>query len=408
MISKAFDRRSRASALVSVTLLMSMFAAQAGLVVMSPLLAAVAHDLGTSTAAAGQLRTITGLTAGVTALLLSYTAPPIALTRQLLLASLLLAIGSIGSAAAPSFAVLAVAQVPVGIAVAVYTTAGLLAAAEWVPAEQRTTVLSWALIGQPAAWVVGMPLVGVVGERSWRYGWVALPLVGAVVAGLLVARRTGESALERPASLQAALTYPGVRRWLGAELLANTAWATTIVYAGALFVEAYGASTTSAGLALAVAASAYIVGNRLARRLPAPGSPRALLAFAVALALTNVSFGAVRESAVVSVALFSAAAFAAGGRTLVSSSYGLSVPAALRPVVMGGRTATMQFGYFAGSSAGGLALLGGGFTTLGILVGALFLAAAGLLLEPLGSIRGRRLRPVGNSRADDLVAACTP
>src|SRR4029077_18693732 len=86
-----------------------------------------------------------------------------------------LALGSLASAAAPSFALLAVAQVPVGVGVAMATTAGTLAAAEWVAPELRTRTLSWALVGQPAAWVVGMPLLGLVGEYSWRVGWLPPP-----------------------------------------------------------------------------------------------------------------------------------------------------------------------------------------------------------------------------------------
>ena len=67
---------------------------------MSPVLADAAGDLHVSTAAAGQLRTITGLAAGITALTLGAVTGRVGLGRQLLAASALLAIGSIASAAA--------------------------------------------------------------------------------------------------------------------------------------------------------------------------------------------------------------------------------------------------------------------------------------------------------------------
>src|SRR6478609_5524336 len=162
---------------LSVALFLCLFSAQAALIAMSPVLADAANDLHVSTAAAGQLRTITGLAAGITALVLGAVAGRVGLGRQLLAASALLALASIASAAAPTFALLAVAQLPVGVAVAVLTTAGTLAAAEWVAPELRTRTLSCALVGQPAAWIVGMPLVGSLGERSWRLGWLALPPV---------------------------------------------------------------------------------------------------------------------------------------------------------------------------------------------------------------------------------------
>jgi len=89
---------------VSVALFLCLFAAQAAVIAMAPVLADAASDLQVSTAAAGQLRTITGLAAGITALVLGAVAGRVGLGRQLLAASALLAIASIASAAAPSWA----------------------------------------------------------------------------------------------------------------------------------------------------------------------------------------------------------------------------------------------------------------------------------------------------------------
>jgi predicted MFS family arabinose efflux permease len=388
---------------VSATLFASLFAAQSGVIAVSPVLAELARDLDVSTGVAGQLRTVTGLTAGITAVLLGRVARGVGPARQLLIASLLLAAGSLGSAAAPSFVLLALAQVPVGIAVGIYTTAGLLAAAEWVAPEHRTRVLSWALIGQPAAWIAGMPLVGALGDLSWRYGWLALPFVSALVAGAAVRRRRNEpSRRVTPAPLRRALAEPRVGRWLTGELFANTAWAGTLVYAGALIAETYHVSGRTTGAALAAGAAAYVAGNRLARRLPAIDVTRVLLAFALPLAATLVAFGSLRTSLGVSVALFSASGFLAGGRTLVSSAFGLSVPAELRGTVMGTRAATMQFGYFAGSIVGGAAVVAGGYPALGAILGSLFLAAAVVLVAPSPS----RLRYRVDRVTADTLAGC--
>ena len=79
---------------VSVALFLCLFAGQAALIAMSPVLADAASDLHVSTAAAGQLRTITGLAAGIAALMLTTVAGRIGLGRQLLAASALLALGS--------------------------------------------------------------------------------------------------------------------------------------------------------------------------------------------------------------------------------------------------------------------------------------------------------------------------
>ena len=150
----------------SAVLFLCLLAGQAGAIALSPVLAEVAADLNVSTALAGQLRTIAGLVATVTALTLGRLGARLGLGRQLLAGSILLAFGSLASAAAPGIGLLAAAQIPVGAAIGILTTAGTLAAAEWVPAERRTATLSWALIGQPAAWILGMPLLGVAGGEA--------------------------------------------------------------------------------------------------------------------------------------------------------------------------------------------------------------------------------------------------
>ena len=167
---------------ISAVLFLCLFAGQAGTIALSPVLAEVAADLDVSTALAGQLRTIAGLVAAVTALALGRLGARVGLGRQLLAGSILLAVGSLASAAAPGIGLLAAAQIPVGAAIGILTTAGTLAAAEWVPAERRTATLSWALIGQPAAWLVGMPLLGVAGEQSWRYACSLRPRWSAAAA----------------------------------------------------------------------------------------------------------------------------------------------------------------------------------------------------------------------------------
>lgn len=328
---------------VSAALFLCLFAGQAAMIAMSPVLANAASDLHVSSAAAGQLRTITGLAAGITALMLTTIMGRIALGRQLLGASVLLAVGSIASAAAPTFALLALAQLPVGVAVAVLTTAGTLAAAEWVSPDHRTHVLSRALVGQPAAWIVGMPVIGLLGESSWRYGWLALPLAAAVATGFLVASRSGEPpARPRPAHARAVLGHPAFARWLASELFANAAWAGTLVYAGALFAESYGVSTGLTGGLLALAAGAYVAGNLSCRRLVGRHPERVLALFAVLLAVTDSLFGVARSDVATSTALLSSAAFVAGGRTLISGAFALATPPDLRPVVTALRAATMQ------------------------------------------------------------------
>lgn len=362
----------------SAVLFLCLFAGQAGAIALSPVLVEVAHDLHVSTATAGQLRTVAGVVAGVTALALGRFGARVALKRQLLGGAALLALGSLASAAAPSFGWLAVAQLPVGAGIAILATAGTLAAAAWVPGERRAATLSWALTGQPAAWIVGMPLIGVVGGASWRYAWLVLPLAAALLAAIAVASagQRGSSNARRAPRAGAAVGTPEIRRWLAAEMLFNTAWAGTLVYAGVLFVESYGASSSLTGMVLALAAGAYLVGNIASRRLLIREPTQLLVPLAGVLAVTTALLGIYRPSLPVSTTLFCLAAFASGSRTLVSSTFGLSLASEHRGAAMAMRASTMQFSYFTGTFAAGAALGLGGYPAFGATIGALFLASA--------------------------------
>jgi MFS transporter, DHA1 family, inner membrane transport protein len=383
MTNTKTPREIGGSRAVAATLFLCLFAAQAGAITLSPVLVQVARHLDVSTATAGQLRTVAGLFAAATALGLNSLGRRVGLRRQLLCGSTLLALGSLASAAAPGIGLLAAAQVPVGAGIGILTTGGALAAAEWVPAERRAATLSWTLVGQPAAWIVGMPLVGAAAEHGWRTAWIIFPLVAALLAAAAVAaRRNAPSPRRPPASLRAALATPGVGRWLVAEALTNTGWAGTLVYSGALFVQSYDLASVETGVVLAFGAVAYVCGNIAARRLASLEARPLLVTFAVALAMATGLFGAVRASLAVSAAFFAAAALAAGGRTLVSNAFGLSLPVELRPGAMAMRAASMQFGYFTGSTAACATLAVGGYAAFGATMGALFLSAALVLARP--------------------------
>jgi DHA1 family inner membrane transport protein len=371
---------------VIAVIFVSLFTAQAAVIALSPSLARVAADLDVSTAAAGQLRTLCGLAAGVSALLATRIASRWALRTLMLRAAALVAVGSLLSSIGPTFELLALAQIVVGVGVGALVTGGTTAAAEWAPAEQRTRVLSWALTGQPAAWIVGMPLTGAIGELSWRYSLLALPLTASLFAMWRLAARPRVAPADRDVDLLESLREPDVGRWAAGELLGNAGWAGTLVYSGALIVQSYGIDGTTTGFVLAGAAVSFVGGNLTFRRFVADEPRPQLVRLSLLLALAVPLFGVVREGLAVSAALFGAAAFVAGGRMLIGNAFGLRAAPERRLTVMGVRAATTQFGYFLGAAAAGGALQLGGYAGLGIALGALFLASAVVQLE-LGRAR---------------------
>jgi predicted MFS family arabinose efflux permease len=362
---------------IAIPLFLSLFAAQAAVIALAPVLPAVASDFGVSTATAGQLRSISGLAAGITALAMGALTRRLGLRDVLLVGLFALLAGSLLSSIAPGFATLLFAQVVIGIGLATVLAAGLAAAAEWSEFADRAHVLSWTLIGQPVAWIIGMPLVGLVGDVSWRMAWIAVPFLGALVALVAVSRRPSEAPNDPAVNSWRLLRHDlNVAGWALGELLGFSAWAGTLVFAGALFVEAYSATPGETGLLLGLGAVAYLPGNMLARRYVDTQSRRMLVALPVAAALLVAGFGCYRHGLLLSMALFALLAAVAAGRTIAGSALGLEVCERRRVFAMRLRAAATQFGYLLGAVLGGLALGLGGYSALGLTLAALFLFAA--------------------------------
>ena len=369
---------------IGVTLLLCLAASQAALLVLTPVLPSVASDLDVSTATAGQLRTISGLAAGATAVLAGLIAARVGLRELLGVGLALLALGSTMSAAAADFALLAVAQLLIGMGIGLSYSAAIAAAAEWTAPKDRSRVLALALLGPPAAWILGMPLTGLAGEVSWRLALAVVPLALALGAAAALLRSPSTPPASTRASLGAVLGHPGVVRWSSGELLAFSAWAGSLVFVGALFVETYGLSTRATGIVLGVGALVYVPGNIIFRRWVDRHERVMLVGLALAAAATVALLGAIRPSSWFTLGVFSLLSFLAGGRTLVGSAAGLDLAPELRLGITGVRTAALQLGYFLGAALGGIALAAGGYTALGFTFSALFVGATIPHLLPRG------------------------
>jgi predicted MFS family arabinose efflux permease len=360
----------------SLVLFLAFFASQAGVLVLSPILSDVADDLGVSVAQAGQLRILAAPLAVLAALAAGRLLVRFSPRALLGAGSALLALGSSASAVAPSFDLLALAQVPMWIGIATLLTAGVAATSSWSEPERRTRIVSHALAGPPAAWIVGMPIIGLVAEVDWRLAFLAFPLPAALLAGLALAARPGDHPIRAAeTSLRGLLRRPAARRWALGELLANSAWAGTLVFSGALLTEQYGMSTAATGVALAAVAVAYLAGNRRAGRLAAEDAMRAMLVCSVGAAVLVALTWSFTPALVPTLVVFAASGAVVATRTVAGTVYGFAAAGDLGREVGTARAVTTQLGYLIGAMAGGAALAVGGFALLGVVFGGIFVAS---------------------------------
>jgi len=336
-----------------------------------------------STATAGQLRSISGATGGVTALVLATAARRPGLRELLSAAAGLVVLASGLSAAAPSFAALAVAQALLGVGVGLLIAVGIAAAGEWPAPNERPYALAWAIAGMPTAWIVGMPLIGAIGDHGWRAAWIALPGTAGLLALALVRTRPPDAPSRRTAEVVGAWRRPAVARFAGAELLANAAWTGVLTYSGALLLESYDVSPTGVALELGLMAIAMLPGTFTARRHAAHVTPALLARLTAFQTAAVILLYTLRLGTAITVALLAAMAFVNGRRSVAASALGMDRAPEDRVAVMSMRAAANQLGYLLGAAAGGLALALGGFTALGATLAALFAAAALIHLPPL-------------------------
>jgi MFS transporter, DHA1 family, inner membrane transport protein len=371
------ERQHERDRRVRPLLFLVMFSTQASLIALTPTLQQVAADFGVSAAVVGQLRAITGLVAGIVSLALGPMSRGRSLQSLLATGLGLLAAGSLLAAAAPTFAVLAASQVVIGGGVALVLACAVAASAEWSSPSARAKTLSLALLGQPMAWVAGLPLIGAVADHGWRVGWILVPFASSVI-GLMALHRGADHGQSGgiTGSWRTMVVRRDVRRWAIGELLAFAAWSGALVYAGALFVDSYGLSPSATGALLGLCAIAYFPGNTLSRRWIDAGAQPPLRTLAIVASVSVAAFGGVRVGSWTSAVLFAALVAVGGARTFAASAAGLALAPDQRLDVMALRGAATQFGYLLGASIGGLALAVFGYTGLALVLAVLFVAAA--------------------------------
>jgi predicted MFS family arabinose efflux permease len=374
--------------------------------VLSPVLPKIAEALGASVGAIGQLRTVSGGVACITALALGRR-PAVQLRNLIGAGVALLALGSLSSAVAPTLTALGLAQVPIGVGLAAVLVGAVAAAGEWPSAERRTGVVAWTLVGQAAAWVVGMPVVGIVAATAgWRAALMALPVSASVLA-LVALRGAPTGWAPNRARDRRWLLRPAVARWALGEVLAFSAWSGTLVYAGAMFATSYGAGPAAVGLVLGAGAAAYLPGNLAARRWVDRSAATAAGVLALLASVGVLVLFAARPSLGISAALFAAMAGVGGARTLAGSVRGLELGGSQPVVSTGVRAAAQQLGYLVGAGLGGAVLDAAGPAGLGVALSLLFGSAGAVSL--LRARNGRSGdRPAGPSFAGSLEVVPVP
>ncbi|MGB3554898.1 MAG: MFS transporter [Jannaschia sp.] len=168
----------------TIVLLLGVAVIGSNALVLSPILPDVARDLGTTPQVAARAIAAYGGATTLSALLLGFTIDRYGARTVLVGGSVLLACGTFGSAVAPSWSVLALAQAFAGLAAGAMLPAIYAAATQVGTKAEGARILGRVLTGWSVSLVAGVPLSALVAER---FGWEAsfVVLGGLVLLGLV-------------------------------------------------------------------------------------------------------------------------------------------------------------------------------------------------------------------------------
>lgn len=342
---------------------------------LSPFLSEIARDLDTSVAVLGQALTVTGLLGATFGLIIGPAADRIGYRKLMLFGLAALIVCDLGTAIAPSFPAILLAQLVGGFSAATITPMAYAIIGTRVAGEGRRRAIATIYAASSAGNIIGFPILSTLGDAfSWRWSFVAIA-VGAACGLLLAAielprdRPTERSPL-RLATIVAAyrpiIQVDRMRLIFTAQFLRGVAWTGMLTYIGAFATDELDASVRLTGFLWLMISPGFMVGSLLVGGRLRRVNPRA------AFAITTVAMGLliglmlVTQPAIpLTFALLFAIALFGGIAEVAAAGIVASETPAPQGATMSLHSSILRFGTATGALIGGGLIALGGFGLLG-------------------------------------------
>jgi predicted MFS family arabinose efflux permease len=348
-----------------VVLIAGAFTTALNIMLIGPLLTAIADEFGKSEAATGQVATLTAAASGVTALVVAPWMDRWSRRTWLRLECGLLVVGTTMSALAPSFEWLLVGRTVAGIGGAVIFASCLAATGDLFPdIHLRNRVIGLVSTAATVAGLVGLPLITQIeAATNWRWAMASLLIPIAVVLIGTMWLPAGATAAHGPiwagwvSGYQGVLARPETVWLFGLMVTQAVVWFGWFIYLGAFAEEVHGMGPGLLSVLFLVGGAGDVVASNVAPVLIRRWGPRPVAAaMTTVLAASLLGVGVVFTGQV-SLFLFAAVAGAAGGALFICASILTldSYPEG-RGAVMSLQSAALEVGGALGTAGFGAAL----------------------------------------------------
>jgi DHA1 family inner membrane transport protein len=364
---------------------------------LSPLLRPIGASFGTTDAVTGQLATVSALVTFVAALIATPWMDRWDRATWFRLLGLLLLVGTLLSAVAPTFGVLVIARIIAALGASVVTANSMTGARELFPdAVWRNRAIGILVSATTVGFVVGLPAITqIAAHLGWRAAVASMALPVLIMIGgtwLLPATATRGQTARQPilTSFRAVLggrKVRGILVALGLNLAMYTGW---LVYFGAYITDVFAASAALLSTLFLISGFTELAANNLTppalRRFAAVPVLQVMLALAGAsLLLTGIAITTVPAALIAAIHIHNttAAAYIASNALLLDGEH--SHPGAVMSVASAG----IGLGNTLGPALVGWALaMSGSFEAAYRVLG--LLAPVAMIAVWLGTRTGRR------------------
>jgi len=330
------------------------------------LLSRIAADLGVTEGVAGQSVSVTAIIAAVAGLTLPVLLPRVDRRHLMIMLSIVAVLSNVLVAVAPSYPVLLLARVLLGITIGGFWSLAISMTARLVPASRLGLGLTIVNVGVSLATVAAVPLGTLLGELwGWRAVFLLAGAVGIIAIILQFAAlpsiRSAQSAGFRP--LFQTLRSRLILLCLTAMALMGAGHFAGFTYIRPAATEIGGLSPDKLALLLLAYGVGIVAGNLVAGPLADRSLRTAVFVFPLVLGVAMIAFAMLEGNAVL---LFIAVALWGAGfgalPTVIGTWLARAEPDRLESV--GGlQTAVFQVAIALGAFIGGLLVDGAGVQT---------------------------------------------
>lgn len=374
-------------------LALGMVASGMNSLLVAGLLPEIARTLDTSEAVVGGSVAALAITYALTGPFVPIVFARISSRTIMVCAMILLLLGLLLSAFAPTVAVFYIARAITGLAVAAYTAQAMSTAMRIAPEGRSGSAAAWVGMGFAVAMALGVPVGTVIGDAfGYRVAFLLPAGIALVtIAGLFGIRTPGRKDDQTLRQRFRPLGLPIVVLVMGAVLLYAVAYFMVLTYLHPILVRGAGIDASLVAVALSVFGVATIasmaVGGRLIDRFGGlPVFIACVLVMSIALPLIGSPIGL---WSLIAVAVFGLTGSVVGPASNVELTQ-------LHPLhsatLIGASMAMVQLGAAIGSAIGAAVLVGPGSSWIAYIAGPFSLLAVAVAAAVAVSRRARRSR----------------